>query len=315
MYKQDTLTMSLTDVQEKILAALAYFDLFNYPLSCEEIYLFMQMRCEPEQMQVGLAHLVQLNIVFPIGGYYALKNEDSMVQRRENGGDLASKLLKKAESISNFIIKFPYVRGIAVSGSLSKKFADKDSDIDFFIITAANRLWIARSFLHLLKKFTFLVNKQHYFCMNYFVDEHHTQIVEKNLFTATEIVTLIPLQGDVYFESFFSSNAWTRTYLPNQLLRVATAHPVKRNVVTRIIEAFFNNRLGEAIDNFLRRLTARSWDKKTSSGKLNSRGVLMSMVTDKGFAKPNPTNFQHALIARYNDKISRLSKSIVHPMN
>jgi hypothetical protein len=69
-----------------------------------------------------------------------------------------------------------------------------------FITTAKNRLWIARTLMHGLKKLTFLFNKQHYFCMNYYVDEvQQLQIREKNIYTAIEVATLMPSTGRYYF--------------------------------------------------------------------------------------------------------------------
>jgi hypothetical protein len=94
------------------------------------------------------------------------------------------------------LYRFPFVRGIGISGSLSKNYADEDADIDFFIITSRNHLWIARTFLHGLKKLSFLVGKQDWYCMNYFIDEEALVIAEKNIFTATEVVTLKPVCGE-----------------------------------------------------------------------------------------------------------------------
>jgi len=87
-----------------------------------------------------------------LGEFYCLFNNYALAERRKKGNDAAAKLLKKADKAANFIAAFPFVKGVAISGSLSKKFADEDADIDFFIITAANRLWLARTFLHLFLK-------------------------------------------------------------------------------------------------------------------------------------------------------------------
>jgi predicted nucleotidyltransferase len=138
--------------------------------------------------------------------------------------------------LAQLLIKFPYVRGIGISGSLSKNFADENSDIDLFIITKKNRLWIARTLMHLFKKLTFLVNKQHYYCMNYYIDEQQLEIVEKNIYTAIEVVTLIPLQGDGAFASFYSANAWTKDYLPNKVMRISSAKPSKRHLLKSCVE-------------------------------------------------------------------------------
>jgi len=215
-------------------------------------------------------------------------------------------MLKIAKKISHILIKFPYVRGIAVSGSLSKNFADEKSDIDLFIITATDRLWIARTIMHLFKKLTFLVNKQHFFCMNYYIDEQQLEIVEKNIYTATEVVTLIPMEGDTVFENFFAANNWTRNYLPNNILRLSSARQVKNSWFKMGIEFIFNNKIGNAIDNKLKEITQKRWQKKTQQEKQNMHGVIMSMEANKHFSKPDPSKYQNKLLTRYEDKVFRL---------
>jgi len=310
MYKPQSYIKDYSGIKTQVLSALAYYDLFNFPLTKEEVFLFMTVRCELNQVQHCLDYLTNHGLVYQLGNYYALKNDEYIVTRRKAGAKKAHELLTIAEKVSSYLIKFPYVRGIAVSGSLSKRYADDKSDIDFFIITATNRLWIARSLLHLLKKLSFIFNKQDYFCMNYFVDEARAEIVEQNLFTATETVTLIPLQGDLAFERFYSTNGWTRDYLPNHLMRVSCAEPSNRGWVKTLTEGLFNNIIGDMLDNWLMRLTANSWNKKTQAGKLNQRGVLMSMMATKGYAKPNPVNFQNRIMAFYDEKVSRLMKNL-----
>ena len=54
--------------------------------------------------------------------------------------NIAATLLARAEKIAKLFYKFPYVRAVGVSGSVSKNFADENADIDYFIITKANRL-------------------------------------------------------------------------------------------------------------------------------------------------------------------------------
>ncbi len=59
-----------------------------------------------------------------------LKNEPFLVERREKGNTKAAEMIAIARKVGDLLIRFPYVRGIAISGSLSKNFADDDSDID-----------------------------------------------------------------------------------------------------------------------------------------------------------------------------------------
>ncbi len=299
----------MTEIKDDILASLAYFDIFNYPLTSGEIFLFLKNKYEQPEFDMALKCLVGNRHIFQFGGFYSLKDDYAVIDRRIKGNKKAAELISIAEKVSDWLIKFPYVRGIAISGSLSKNFADDNSDIDLFIITAKNRLWIARTLMHLFKKLTYLVNKQDYFCMNYYVDEEQLEIVEKTLYTAIEIVTLIPLQGDNVIERFYAANTWTRNYLPNKIMRVSSAKTVKPSLLKLAIEALLNNRIGNFIDNILMKVTAHRWLKKTQLKKVNAHGSVMAMDTAKHYAKPDPKNFQTNLLRQYEIKIA----NILHP--
>jgi predicted nucleotidyltransferase len=297
---------SLSEVKENILETLAYFDLFSYPLTRGEVYIFLKNKYHYYDFDDALVCLLNEGKIHLFDRFYTLKNDHFLVVRRNEGNKKAAELIKMASKIGNILIKFPYVRGIAISGSLSKNFADENSDIDLFIITAKNRLWIARTLMHCFKKLTFLVNKEHLFCMNYYIDEQRLEIVEKSIYTAIEIGTLIPLQGDITFEKFYAANTWTRSFLPNKNMRISSAKPVKNSWLKKFNEWLLNNATGDVIDSLLMKITAGRWLKKTRMNKLNSHGMVMGMATNKHFAKPDPKNFQYNLLERYQEKVSRL---------
>lgn len=296
----------MTDTKKHIIATVAYFDLFRYPLTIDEIYLHMPVKCDVEEFDYALGCLVADRLIYHIGKFYTLKNDYFLIDRRIKGNAKAKQMIGTAKKVSNLLIRFPFVRGIAISGSLSKNFADDDSDIDLFIITAKNRLWIARTLMHCFKKLTFLVNRQHYFCMNYYIDEQELQIREKNIYTAIEIATLMPLHGDTTFEQFYVANAWTRNFLPHKCMRLTTAKSLKRSWLKILIEMLFNNRVGDALDTLLMNITSKRWDKKRQEKKLNIKGFILGMDAAKHYAKPDPKNFQDKLILKYQVKLSQL---------
>lgn len=295
---------TLTAVKDSILATLAYFDLFSYPLTAAEIYLFLGEKSNQAEVNEGIHLLIQEGSIFNFSRFYTLQNDYSLVVRRYNGNIKAADMIKIAGRISNLLIKFPYVRGVAISGSLSKNFADEYSDIDLFIITAKNRLWIARTLMHALKKLSYLANRQDYFCMNYYIDEQALQINERNVYTAIEVVTLMPLQGDSAFEQFYSANQWTQKYLPNKLLRVSSARPVKDHFWKKTVEFLLNNRMGCWLDIMLMKLTARRWRKKTEAMQTNAKGAVMAMDVNRHYSKPDPKDFQQKILKRYQNKVN-----------
>lgn len=299
----------MNGINKDILTALAYFDMFNYPLTRAEIFVYLQHKHRRADFEAALKYLVASQSVFNFDSFYTLKNDASLASRRVAGNQRATELMKTARKVSAFLIHFPYVRGIAVSGSLSKNYADEDSDIDLFIITKKNRLWIARTIMHAFKKLTYLVGKQYCFCMNYYLDEQQMQIPEKNIYTAIEVITLVPLQGDAVFEQFFVANSWTQGFLPNNCLRLSTANPVKNNWLKRAVEFLLNNKLGSTLDSKLMKITDSRWRQKTIEKRLNMHGVILSMSASRHYAKPDPVNFQPMVLSRYAHKVDELLQS------
>ncbi|MDB4904272.1 MAG: hypothetical protein JWQ63_3553 [Mucilaginibacter sp.] len=297
---------NLSKIKENILAALAYFDMFNYPLTKAEVYLFLKDKHDYEQFDIAIKNLLEEGIIYQFDKFYTLKNDHYLIVRRNDGNQRAAELINIAEKVGSLLIKFPYVRGVAISGSLSKNFADENSDVDLFIITEKNRLWIARTIMHCFKKLTFLINKEHLFCMNYFIDMQQLEITEQNIYTAIEIGTLIPLQGDIVFDKFYAANAWTRKFLPNKHMRISSAEPGKNPLLKDVFEYLFNIKLGNSIDDMLMRVTENRWLRKTLLKKLNSHGIVLSLLTGKHYAKPDPKNFQGKLLEKYEQKVSRL---------
>jgi hypothetical protein len=244
--------------------------------------------------------------VFRIEEYYCLHNDPALSTRRKKGNQLARRMMITAGKKAEFLFKFPFVRGIGVSGSLSKNYADEFSDIDFFIITKGKRLWIARTLLHLFKKFTFLSGNQHFYCMNYFISEEELTIEEKNIYTATEIVTLIPLKGWKTFHAFNASNQWVKDFLPNHSMKVSYITDTGAGTLKRALELLFNNTGGSGLDRLLMKITRNRWDKKTRENKLNARGIVLSMKVSRNYAKPHPSNFQEKLVRQYEEKVSEI---------
>jgi hypothetical protein len=292
---------------QSVLKVLAYFDIFQYPLTKDEIYLFLGQQIPPDEVQLLLHEMTAEHQIFKLGEFYSLHNDPALRERRITGNAKARHLLPLAYRIGSFLYQFPFVRGIGISGSLSKNFADDNSDIDFFIITSSNRLWIARTCMHLFKKFTYLTGKQHWYCMNYYIDEDALRIEEQNIFTATELMTLVPVCGNGTMEKLFGSNEWAAVYFPNHIIP-QQAHQVRgHSWIKKAAEWLLNNRFGNILDDYLMQVTTRRWLRKEQQHRLNAHGNRMGLRGSKHIAKPNPAFFHKSILARYQQKINEVA--------
>lgn len=295
--------------ETSILKLLAYFDIFHYPLNKSEIRQFLNMSHDDNILDKALRELLARQVIFLHLGFYSLHNKPLLSYRRSEGNARAEAMLPRAFKIGWFLFKFPFVRAVGISGSLSKNFADEKADIDFFVITKANRLWIARTIMHLFKKLTFITGHQHYFCMNYYIDEEAMLIGSQNIFTAVEIGTLLPVAGKETLDDFYRINNWSRKFFPvrgNTDLQNGSHHGSR---IKRLVESVFDNHVGNKFDNWLLKITTNRWQKKSNQGRRNKNGNTMSLVTGKHFSRSNPGAFQEKVLAKYEQRLIDLKLS------
>lgn len=290
----------LSKVHQSIIEALAYFDIFDYPLKESEILFFLTL--PKANFQNELKDLVSNKIIFKIDVFYSLKDNHFLVKRRLEGNKQAEIFLPLAIKKANFIAKFPFVKGVAISGSMSKKYYDKNSDFDFFVITEPGRLWLARTILVFYKKL-FLFNSRKFFCINYFLDTNHLNIEEKNLFTATEIATLLPISGKKTFQDFFNSNAWINDFLPNaQVNDLSKVNETQKGFIKKWSEKPLRTFLGDMLDEFFMKLTFYYWKNKFE--EFNQKQLNIALKSRKYVSKHHPQNFQQKVLNALDEKLN-----------
>lgn len=271
----------------------------------EEIHSYTN-NSEIADTENELILLIEQKILTQVDDFYVYGSDLDSVIKRLRGNRNAKKIMQKAQERALFISKFPFVKSVGVSGSLSKGYYDNDSDIDFFVITQHNKLWICRTLLMLYKKI-FLLNSRKYFCVNYFISDQQLEIEEKNRFTATELKTLIPMQGKQVFEKFYQKNTWIKDYFSKFEINLESVLEIKKTGLTKTIEFFFDNGFGDAIDHAFKSITLRKWRAKFNF--LSEDDFKIALKSTKNISKHHPSHFQKKVILSLNDKLEEVQRN------
>ncbi len=294
----------LRETKHAVLRALWYFEIFQHPLTAAELYAYSNC---PGMAQEDFAEILETLLregaVFQFGAWYQSQNNPAWTPRRLDYNRRAEQFLPIARRMARLIGAFPFIRAVFVSGSLSKNCMAPDGDIDYFLITEPGRLWLARTLLVIFKKL-FLFNSHKYFCVNYFIDTEHLEIEDKNLFTATETVTLPPLYGRDCYERFTAANHWAKDYLPNFPQQPKdTTIPHRYNTIKKAAEWLLSGRIGAWLDTMAMRGTVAYWrrkfkhfDERTFDGALRSRRYV---------SKHHPLYFQQKVMRAYAERVER----------
>jgi hypothetical protein len=272
---------ALGSLEREILTVLAYFDIFNHPLTAREIYNFLPSNSTSAQHIEAACRSATLSAaVSESAGHFSLRHSvGELVRTRRKKEQRAARHTRIAHFMARLIRRFPFVRGVFMSGELSKGISSADGDIDFVIVTAPNRLWVARSLLTLFKK-TVLLNRKRYFCLNHFITETNLHVGQRNLYTAIEVVTLKPLYNGALYDAYQAANRWTVGFLPNYPLHRNDERETARSFVQQLGEWFFSGRFGDALDERLMQFWKRVWARRYSHLTEEQRSTLFQVERD-----------------------------------
>ena len=288
------------------LKVIIYFSIFKYPLTKEEIFSFSSAKSLGDT-ELELQKLIKNSIVFKFGKYYSDINNEALVERRLNGNTMANGIMPKALKRAKLIMSFPYIKSVCISGALAKGYYDNDGDIDFFIITKPKHLWLARTLLIAYKKL-FLLNSKKHFCVNYFISSDRLKIAEQNKFTATELITLIPIYGKTVFNTFVEENSWVLDFYPNKTINTELlSDGFKKPFWSRFLEVVFNNKFGYKLNNYLKKITLNKWKSKFRHLKKKDFEIAMKSTND--VSKHHPQDFQTKVIVSLNKRYSDKNKA------
>jgi predicted nucleotidyltransferase len=288
-----------TLLEKEVLNVLHYFNVFHFPLSQQEIHTFLQLKCTIKEVEEAIQSLLHQQQLFAFDGIYSLENSAELVERKKKGHERAIHKIKLAKKIGKFIQLFPFVRMVAISGSLSKGYADEKSDVDFFIVTTSNNLWTCRTILHVFKKLTFLVGLQHVFCMNYFIARSHLKIEEENYFTAIELATLIPTTNPSILQDIWNKNEWMEKFLPNTTKNREKGGLRKTPFLKKSVEYLIGAKL---INRFFLNWTNYKWKRKWRRKKFPMETYDLAFKTRWYVSKNHQDNHQDKTLKQYEQK-------------
>ena len=151
---------------------IAFFDLFDYPLTAHEVWQRTGRRWRLSEVDSCLRNELALDIENRLGFYYLPGREEiiSIRQKRYNYSLAKAGKARRFSLVARFL---PFVRSIAVANSIGSYNLRRESDIDLFVTSFPKRIWLARLFLAGAAKILNLrptpENKQDKICLSFYL--------------------------------------------------------------------------------------------------------------------------------------------------
>ncbi len=188
--------------KQAILSTFAFFDMFDYPLSREEVeeYLY-KLPLDEHQIEIYLKNSPNLSYS---DGLYCLKGNEEAFFKMQERRFLAKKYWKRIGKFRKIFNIIPFIRLVVVANNLAYDNPTKKSDIDLVVVTKPGRLFIART---LLTFWTHLFGVRRHgekivgrFCLSFYLTEDNLNLesiaIEHDVYLAYWLKTLQPVCGD-----------------------------------------------------------------------------------------------------------------------
>ncbi len=287
--------------EKSILKTLLYSDIFDYPLTKDEVFRFLISNKNINENEFDKKIKSINSVVFRKDGFLYMEGKKPIISIRQKWFHESTKKIEIAEKIAQKLFNIPTVLFIGISGNLSMMAADKDDDIDFFIIAQKNKTYLTRFLLILYLKILGKHRKRgdkkisNKICLNMIIDESKLALPRsfRNLYTAHEIAQLKPLvERNKTYDRFIKANEWIKKYLPNALLALQDRILFSEKVLfQKLLSMILGLPMLEETARFIQRL-------------LIKRNLTREVIEDN-FIALHPKDYKSIILSRYSKKLSQ----------
>jgi hypothetical protein len=197
-----------------ILRSILYASIFEYPLTLPELRQTLLERVHDEAAILRTyrsSTRLQREVEYR-DGYFFPRGRSEWIQERRRRRATSLSLLERNHRLVRIICALPFVRLVALSGSVAALNADRDADVDLFVITKGRHAWSVTLAIVLLTKLT---RRRRVICPNFVMADTDLTIEHQDLFSANQVIHLRPLFGEDAFLELLAVNPFVDRFYPN----------------------------------------------------------------------------------------------------
>lgn len=203
-----------------IIKALAFFDMYDYALTFDELHRYLEIKCDPTELQEALKEMTGEH-VHERAGVYFLIGRESLTEKIDEFNENARKKYAIAMRVAGVLKYLSGVRMLAVCNSLARGVAGTESDIDLFIILKKGRIWSLRLLITLIvhalgvRRYGAKITDR--ICLSFYIADDHLNVYEyeDQDLDFYWLSTMKPLYDDGAYAEFIKANDWLYQKQPN----------------------------------------------------------------------------------------------------
>jgi hypothetical protein len=289
-------------LETAILRTVLYGDVFDFPMTVDEIHHFLihdeQVTLEQLRHLLSTSRYLRTHLCFSEKQITRADRPHLVLLRAERSA-AAVELWPAAKKWGQRLARLPFVRMVGVTGALAMNNpSGPHDDLDYLLVTARGRVWLARAFAVLLVRWARLHGVE--ICPNYVVAEDRMHQPRQDLYIAHEVAQVIPLHGAATYLRLRADNTWTHSLLPNAqgLLHSAEEQPIGRfwKMAKHTLEFVLHGSLGNALERW-------EYQRKLRRFSADIRSSRSAAVLDADNVKGHFKDHGHPVLKKYQERL------------
>jgi hypothetical protein len=300
------------NLRRAIVETIAFFDLFSFPLTINEVLKYLKVESDYLKVAENLNQLIKEGKIEKNEGLYFLLNRSAIIEERKKRYNYSDRKFKIALKIAKYFRFIPWIRLICVVNLIGRDNLRNGSDIDLFIVGERNRLWLTRFFTVLTAKILNVRpqknNTKDKICLSFFVSEDSLDLNEiregrGDIYFNYWFLNLVPIyfRADTYEKLIESNKKIFRdfpNYYPQKISNKRNIKKFTNSFYKKNLELFFGG-----LEKTIKQIQLKIMPKNLRNLAPKRKGVI---ITDK-IIKLHLGDRREEFLKKYNEKISKIS--------
>ncbi len=252
---------------KNILTTLAYYDVFDYPLTIFEVEKYLMTKTEAKNKEKKKDMSVEIRTelegkddlkkyIEEFNGFYFLRGRKKLVAQRIKKYKISQQKLKIVKKVVRWLRFIPTVKMIAVTGRVAMNNAHPKSDLDLLIVLKKGRIFTGRilitGLVHILGKRRYANKIANRICLNCFLSDDALRMPTNDFFSASEYSFILPIFGWKTFQRFQQKNEWIKNYKINyEPAKIPNLNLIKDNYWSQLVRKKGEKLLATSLGIFL----------------------------------------------------------------
>lgn len=258
--------------KKAILQTLAYFDIFGYALTKEELWRYLiSGHTDNPDLQMTYTDFVRAldendslhGVAERSRGFYFLPGREDNVATRQRAVKWFEQKMKIARRAVKKMRWMPFLRAVFICNTLAGPGLTEASDIDVFVVVRKGRLWLTRLMATLILSVWRLRRTRKRIkdrvCLSFYITDDNLNLskiaLDNDIYLMYWLALLIPIYDpDNLHSSIQRANQWVKKYLSNALVSYKLSERLRVDnnkmsvFVKNLLEKMWDGRYGDLME-------------------------------------------------------------------